>query len=38
MSDLIHVIHKSLPPQERARFSLEPVRSALGVYWRFKGQ
>jgi esterase/lipase superfamily enzyme len=36
MKDLIYVIQKSLPPQERARFSLEPVRAAVGTYWRFK--
>jgi esterase/lipase superfamily enzyme len=36
MSDLIYVIQKSLPPQERARFALEPVRAAIGQYWRFK--
>ncbi|MBL8324835.1 MAG: alpha/beta fold hydrolase [Rubrivivax sp.] len=38
MSDLIYVIQKSLPPQERTRFALEPVRAAIGQYWRFKGQ
>lgn len=36
MSDLIYVIQKSLPPQERTRFSLEPVRAAIGQYWRFR--
>lgn len=36
MSDLVYVIQKSLPPQERTRFSLEPVRAAIGQYWRFK--
>lgn len=36
MSDLIYVIQKSLPPQERTRFALEPVRAAIGQYWRFK--
>jgi len=36
MSDLIYVIQKSLPPQDRARFALEPVRAAMGLYWRFK--
>jgi esterase/lipase superfamily enzyme len=36
--DLKYVIHESLKPQERERFSLEPVRDlALGLYWRFKG-
>jgi esterase/lipase superfamily enzyme len=38
MSDLIYVIQKSLPPQERTRFALEPVRAAIGQYWRFKNQ
>jgi esterase/lipase superfamily enzyme len=38
MSDLIYVIQKSLPPQERTRFALEPVRAAIGQYWRFKSQ
>ena len=38
MSDLIYVIQKSLPPQERVRFALEPVRAAIGQYWRFKTQ
>ena len=38
MSDLIYVIQKSLPPQERTRFALEPVRAAIGQYWRFKTQ
>lgn len=38
MSDLIYVIQKSLPPQERTRFALEPVRAAFGQYWRFKKQ
>jgi len=38
VDDLKYVIHESLRPQERERFSLEPVRDlALGVYWRFKG-
>ncbi|MFO1267586.1 MAG: hypothetical protein U1F67_12910, partial [Rubrivivax sp.] len=37
MSDLMYVIQKSLPPQERTRFALEPVRAAIGQYWRFKG-
>ena len=36
MSDLMYVIQKSLPPQERTRFALEPVRAAIGQYWRFK--
>jgi esterase/lipase superfamily enzyme len=36
MSDLIYVIQKSLPPQERVRFALEPVRAAIGQYWRFR--
>jgi esterase/lipase superfamily enzyme len=38
MSDLIYVIQKSLPPQERVRFALESVRTGIGQYWRFKGQ
>jgi len=38
MSDLIYVIQKSLPPQERTRFALEPVRAAIGQYWRFRSQ
>ncbi|MBL8286985.1 MAG: alpha/beta hydrolase [Rubrivivax sp.] len=38
MSDLIYVIQQSLPPQERTRFALEPVRAAMGLYWRFKTQ
>ncbi len=38
MSDLIYVIQKSLSPQERVRFALEPVRAAIGQYWRFKAQ
>ncbi len=38
MSDLIYVIQQSLPPQERVRFALEPVRAAIGQYWRFRGQ
>lgn len=38
MSDLIYVIQNSLPPQERQRFSLEPVRASIGQYWRFKSQ
>ncbi len=38
MSDLIYVIQKSLPPQDRVRFALEPVRAAMGLYWRFKTQ
>ena len=37
MSDLVYVIQKSLTPQERSRFALEPVRAAIGNYWRFKG-
>jgi esterase/lipase superfamily enzyme len=36
MSDLIYVIQKSLPPQERVRFALEPVRATIGQYWRFR--
>jgi esterase/lipase superfamily enzyme len=38
MSDLIYVIQKSLPPQERTRFALEAVRAGIGEYWRFKKQ
>jgi esterase/lipase superfamily enzyme len=38
MSDLVYVIQKSLSPQERSRFALEPVRAAIGNYWRFKGR
>jgi esterase/lipase superfamily enzyme len=38
VDDLKYVIHESLKPQERERFSLEPVRDlAVGLYWRFKG-
>ena len=38
MSDLVYVIQKSLPPEERAGIVLELVRGAIGNYWRFKGQ
>ena len=36
MSDLVYVIQQSLPPQDRVRFVLEPVKAALGNYWRFR--
>jgi esterase/lipase superfamily enzyme len=37
VSDLKYLIHESLKPQERERFSLDPVKDlALGLYWRFK--
>jgi len=39
VSDLKYLIHESLKPQERERFSLDPVKDlALGLYWRFKGR
>lgn len=40
VSDLIHLVHDaSTRPQDRERFSLDPVRDAvLGLYWRFKRQ
>jgi esterase/lipase superfamily enzyme len=38
MSDLMYVIRKSLPPEQRERYALERVRDAVvGQYWRFKG-
>ncbi len=38
MSDLMYVIRKSLPPEEREHFALERVRdAAVGLYWRFRG-
>ena len=38
VSDLKYVIRKSLPPEDRERFSLVRVKTAvLGLYWRFKG-
>jgi len=37
ISDLKYVIRKSLPPEQREQFSLDPVQTAvLGLYWRFK--
>jgi esterase/lipase superfamily enzyme len=36
LSDLVHVIHERLRPQERERFSLDPVKNLSIVYWRFK--
>ena len=37
LSDLKYVIRKSLSPEERERFSLERVKTAVvGLYWRFK--
>jgi esterase/lipase superfamily enzyme len=37
MSDLIYVIRKSLPPQQRERFALMRVQDAIVVpHWRFK--
>jgi esterase/lipase superfamily enzyme len=39
LSDLKYVIRKSLPPEQREQFSLDPVQTAVvGLYWRFKGQ
>jgi esterase/lipase superfamily enzyme len=39
MSDLMYVIRKSLPPEQRERFALERVKDAVvGRYWRFKGR
>jgi esterase/lipase superfamily enzyme len=37
LSDLKYVIRKSLPPEAREQFSLDPVQNAVLVYWRFKG-
>ena len=36
LSDLVYLIHERLRPQERERFSLDPVRNLELVYWRFK--
>lgn len=37
MSDLMYLIRKSLPAQDRERFALERVTdAAVGLYWRFK--
>ncbi len=37
MSDLIYVIRRSLPPEQRERFALQRVKDvAIGLYWRFK--
>jgi esterase/lipase superfamily enzyme len=37
MSDLMYLIRRSLPPEEREQYALERVRDAvLGLYWRFK--
>jgi len=37
MSDLMYLIRKSLPAEDRERFALERVKdAALGLYWRFK--
>jgi esterase/lipase superfamily enzyme len=36
LSDLVHVIHERLKPQDRERFSLDPVKNLAVVYWRFK--
>jgi esterase/lipase superfamily enzyme len=37
MSDLIYLIRKSLPPEQRERFALERVKdAAIGLYWRFR--
>jgi esterase/lipase superfamily enzyme len=39
MSDLMYVIRKSLPPEQRERFALERVKdAAIGLYWRFKNR
>jgi esterase/lipase superfamily enzyme len=39
MSDLMYLIRKSLPPEDRERYALERVTDALiGLYWRFKGR
>jgi esterase/lipase superfamily enzyme len=38
VSDIKYVVHERLKPQERERYSLDPVTDlALGLYWRFKG-
>ena len=37
MSDLMYLIRKSLPPEQREQYALERVRDTiLGLYWRFK--
>jgi len=37
--DIKHLIHESSRPQDRERFSLEPVRDlAIGLYWRIRSQ
>jgi esterase/lipase superfamily enzyme len=37
VTDIKHLIHESLKPQERERFSLDPVRDlAIGLHWRIK--
>ena len=37
MADLMYVIRKSLPPEQREHFALERVKNAaIGLYWRFK--
>jgi len=36
LSDLVYLIHERLRPQERERFSLDPVKNLEIVYWRFK--
>jgi esterase/lipase superfamily enzyme len=39
VSDIKHLIHESLRPQERERFSLDPVRDlVIGLHWRIKSQ
>jgi esterase/lipase superfamily enzyme len=39
MSDLMYLIRKSLPPEQREQFALVRVRDAvLGLYWRFKNR
>jgi esterase/lipase superfamily enzyme len=39
MSDLMYLIRRSLPPEEREQYALVRVRDAvLGLYWRFKGR
>jgi esterase/lipase superfamily enzyme len=39
MADLMYVVRRRLPPEERERFALERVKdAALGLYWRFKSQ
>jgi esterase/lipase superfamily enzyme len=37
MSDLMYVIRKSLPPEQREQYALERVKDvAVGLHWRFK--